>query len=99
VLEKEPKAFLAQHRAAYLADLAKMPGFATRMFAPPSLREMPFTAGVSFNEAAWPREPEGVPLIELANGVVQRIAHAKTEAELSNALTHLAPMTGEMPGK
>jgi len=90
VLEKEPKDFLAQHRAAYLADLGKMPGFATRMFALPSLREMPFTVGVSLNEAtlaAWPREPEGVTLIELANGVVQRIAYAKTEAELRNALT------------
>ncbi|MGB4061659.1 MAG: hypothetical protein WBK26_15750 [Burkholderiaceae bacterium] len=55
-----------------------------------SLREMPFTVGVSLNEAtlaAWPREPKGVTLIELANGVVQRIAHAKTEAELRTALT------------
>ncbi len=89
VLEKETPDFLPQRRAVYLADMSKMPSFATRMFALPSLREMPFTVGVSLSEAtlaAWPRETEGVTLIELANGVVQRIGSAKTEAELKAAL-------------
>jgi hypothetical protein len=89
VLEQEPNDFLAQRRAVYLADMSKMPGFATRMFALPSLREMPFTVGVSLQEstlAAWPREADAVTLIELANGVVQRIASAKTEADLKAAL-------------
>ena len=89
VLEKEPKDFLAQRRTVYLADMSKMPGFATRMFALPALREMPFTVGVSLQEgtlAAWPREAEGVTLIELANGLVQRIASVNTEAGLRSAL-------------
>lgn len=89
VLEKEPKEFLAQRRTVYVADMSKMPSFATRMFALPSLREMPFRVGVSLEEptlAAWPREADAVTLIELANGVVQRIASARTEADLKAAL-------------
>lgn len=89
VLEKEPKDFLAQRHAVYLAELSKMPGFATRMFALPSLREMPYRVGVSLQEAtlaAWPRETEGVTLIELGSGVVQRISVATTKADLRAAL-------------
>ena len=90
VLDKEPKDFLAQRHTVYLADMSKMPGFATRMFALPSLREMPFTVGVSLQEAtlaAWPRQPDSVTLIGLANGVVQGVTYATSEADLRAALT------------
>jgi hypothetical protein len=89
VLEKEPKDFLAQRHTVYLADMSKMPAFATRMFALPSLREMPFPVGVSLNEATlagWPRQPDSLTLISLANGVVQGVAFATTEADLRAAL-------------
>jgi hypothetical protein len=89
VLEKEPKDFLAQRHAAYVADMSKMPGFATRMFALPSLREMPFKVGVSLEEptlAAWPRQPDSVTLISLVNGVVQGVAFVTNEADLRTAL-------------
>lgn len=89
VLENEPSDFLAQQRAAYLADMSKMPAFATRMFALPSLREMPFVVGVSLTEstlANWPREADAVTLIELSGGVVTRLAYAKTPTELRAAL-------------
>ena len=89
VLEKEPKDFLAQRHAAYVADMSKMPGFATRMFALPSLREMPFKVGVSLEEptlATWPRQPDSVTLISLVNGVVQGVAYATSEADLRTAL-------------
>jgi hypothetical protein len=89
VLENEPSDFLAQQRAAYLADMSKMPAFATRMFALPSLREMPFVVGISLTEstlANWPREADAVTLIELSGGVVTRLAYAKTPAELRAAL-------------
>lgn len=89
VLSSQPKGWLTSRQAVYLADMSKMPGFATRMFALPALREMPFTVGVSLQEgmlAAWPREAEGVTLIELANGLVQRIASVNTEAGLRSAL-------------
>ncbi len=89
VLEKEPKDFLAQRHAAYVADMSKMPGFATRMFALPSLREMPFKVGVSLEEptlATWPRQPDSVTLISLVNGVVHSVAYATSEADLRTAL-------------
>lgn len=89
VLEKEPKDFLAQRRTVYLADMSKMPSVATRMFALPSLREMPFRVGVSLQEptlAAWPRQPDSVTLISLANGVVHSVAYATNEADLRTAL-------------
>lgn len=89
VLDKEPKDFLAQRHTVYLADMSKMPGFATRMFALPSLREMPFTVGVSLQEATlatWPRQPDSVTLIGLANGVVQGVTYATSEADLRAAL-------------
>ena len=89
VLEKEPKDFLAQRHSAYVADMSKMPGFATRMFALPSLREMPFTVGVSLQEAtlaAWPRQPDRVTLISLADGVVQGVTYATSEADVRAAL-------------
>lgn len=89
VLEKETKDFLAQRHTVYLADMSKMPAFATRMFALPSLREMPFPVGVSLTEAtlaAWPRQPDSVTLISLSNGVVQGVAYATTEADLRAAL-------------
>lgn len=89
VLEKEAPDFLLQHRTVYAADLSKMPSFATRMFALPSLRGMPFKVGVSLDEATlaqWPRATDAVTLIELNNGLVQRTGFAKTEAELRAAL-------------
>lgn len=90
-LEKEAKDFLPQHHTVYVADMSKMPSFATRMFALPALREMPFRVGVSLDEATlahWPRQADAVTLIELANGVVQRTGFAKTEAELRAAILH-----------
>lgn len=90
VLEKEPPDFLPQRHTVYVADMSKMPSFATRMFALPSLREMPFQVGVSLDAAtlaAWPRQTDSVTLITLANGVVQGVRHATTEAELRAALT------------
>ena len=50
VLGTQPKGFLAARNAVYLADMSKMPGFITRTFALPSLREQPFEVGVSLDE-------------------------------------------------
>lgn len=89
VLSTQPKGFLAQCRAAYLADLGRMPGFIARTFALPSLREQPFNVGVSLHEgdlAGWPVEPDAVLLIDLEDNRVSGIRHARTEAELRSAL-------------
>lgn len=89
VLGGQPRDFLAQRRAAYLADMSRMPGFITRNFALPALKEQPFTVGVSLQDgalAAWPQQGDAVTLIHLEGGRVARIGFAETEAALRAAL-------------
>lgn len=89
VLSTQPKGFLEQRKAAYLADMSRMPGFVTRTFALPSLREQPFRVGISLDErvlADWPAQPDAVLLIDLEQGKVTRIRSAGTEGELRAAL-------------
>ena len=89
VLSAQPKDFLEQRKAVYLADMSRMPGFVTRTFALPSLREQPFRVGVSLDERAladWPAQPDVVLLIELEQGRVSRTRSAGSEAELRAGL-------------
>lgn len=89
VLGSQPKGFLATRHAVYLADMSKMPGFVTRTFALPSLREQPFEVGVVLDEkllADWPRQDDAVTLIRLKDGLVAVVDYAKTEAQLRGAL-------------
>ena len=89
VLSAQPKGFLEQRKAVYLADMSRMPGFVTRTFALPSLREQPFRVGVSLDErvlADWPAQPDAVLLIDLEQGRVSRTRSAGSEAELRTAL-------------
>lgn len=89
VLGSQPKGFLASRQAVYLADMSKMPGFITRTFALPSLREQPFLVGVSLDEktlADWPRQADAVTLIRLAQGRVVSQEFATSEAQLRSAL-------------
>lgn len=89
VLGPQPKGFLATQRAVYLADMSKMPGFITRTFAMPSLREQNFAVGVSLDEktlVGWPRQEDAVTLIRLDQARVTQIDYVKTEAQLKAAL-------------
>ncbi len=91
VLQDLPKDHLTRRQAVYLADMSKMPGFITRSFALPALKEMPYAIGVSLDEASlasWPRQPDAVTLIELEQGVVMRIIYTAVEAELRAALAY-----------
>jgi hypothetical protein len=89
VLSAQPKGFLEQRKAVYMADMSRMPGFVTRTFALPSLREQPFRVGVSLDErvlADWPAQPDAVLLIDLEQGRVSRTRAAGSETELRAAL-------------
>ena len=89
VLAPQPKGFLAGRHAVYLADMSKMPGFITRTFALPSLRELNFDVGVSLDEkvlAGWPRQDDAVTLIRLEQGRVVSHEYLSTEAQLKAAL-------------
>jgi hypothetical protein len=93
VLADQPAGFLASRRAVYLADMSRMPGFVTRTFDLPALREMPFVVGVVLDEALlsdWPRQDGAVALIALQGGRVSAVSHATTDAHLRAALG-LAP--------
>jgi len=88
-LQSLPSDQLTRKGAVYLADMSKMPGFITRTFALPTLREMPYRVGVSLDEATlatWPRQTDAVTLIELDQSVVRRISYAATEPDLRAAL-------------
>ncbi len=89
VLQALPKDQLTRKNAVYLADMSKMPGFITRTFALPTLRDMPYQIGVSLDEAtlaAWPRQLDAVTLIELDQNVVKRISYVTKDADLRAAL-------------
>lgn len=89
VLAPQPKGFLAGRHAVYLADMSRMPGFITRTFALPSLRELNFEVGVSLDEktlAGWPRQDDAVTLIRLDQGRVVSHEYLSTEAQLKAAL-------------
>jgi hypothetical protein len=88
-LAGQPKGFLASRRAVYLADMSRMPGFVTRTFALPALREQNYEVGVSLDDkalAGWPREKDAVTLIRLEQGRVTRVEFVTTEAQLKAAL-------------
>jgi hypothetical protein len=85
VLSAQPKDFLDTHHAVYVADMSRMPGFVTRTFALPSLREQPFAVGVNLDEklmADWPRQEDAITLIRLEAGRVTRIEYARSSSEL-----------------
>jgi hypothetical protein len=89
VLSPQPTGFLPTRHAVYLADMSKMPGFITRTFALPSLREQPFEVGVSLDGhtlADWPRQEDTVTLIRLAQGRVVSHEYLSTESQLKAAL-------------
>jgi len=89
VLTGQPGDVLAARQALYLADLSRMPGFITRTFALPALREQPFAVGVVLQPqtlADWPRADEAVTLISLQDGRVTAIEQARDAATLRAAL-------------
>lgn len=89
VLAPQPKGFLAGRHAVYLADMSRMPGFITRTFALPSLRELNFEVGVSLDEktlTGWPRQDDAVTLIRLDQGRVVSHEYLSSEAQLKAAL-------------
>lgn len=89
VLGPQPRGFLAGRHAVYLADMSGMPGFVTRSFALPALRDQNFEVGVVLDEqtlAGWPRQDGAVTLIRLDQGRVVSHEYASTEAQLKAAL-------------
>lgn len=89
VLATQPKGFLASRHAVYLADMSRMPGFVTRTFALPALREMPYAVGVVRDErllADWPRQEDAVTVMVLEAGRIVSMRQIDNAGALRGAL-------------
>ncbi len=94
VLGAQAKGFFESRQAVYVADMSRMPGFVTRTFALPALRDQPFAVGVNLDDkqlADWPRQEDAITLIRLEGGRVSSIAYVRTVAELKSALGIATP--------
>lgn len=89
VLGSQAPGFLASRRAVYMADMSKMPGFITRTFALPALREQPYDVGVVMDAQAlssWPQQADALTLVHLERGRVVRHEFLTDAAALRRAL-------------
>lgn len=89
LLSQKPAEYLKSKNTVYLSDMSKMPGFITRNFALPSMRELPYTLGVVLNADEtkdFPREDGALTAIFLDRGKITRIEFIKTTEDLTLAL-------------
>ena len=89
LLSQKPAEYLESKKAVYLSDMSKMPGFITRNFALPSMRELPYSLGVVLNAdetKAFPREDGALTAVSLDKGKITRIEFIKNSENLSRAL-------------
>ena len=89
LLSQKPAAYLKTKKTVYLSDMSKMPGFITRNFALPSMRDLPYSLGVVLNADEtkdFPREDGALTAIYLDKGRVTRIEFIKTAESLNQAL-------------
>jgi hypothetical protein len=89
VVGPKGQGFLASRQAVYLADMSKMPGFITRSFALPALREQPFEVGVVMDDkalAAWPQQADTLTLVHLDRSRVVSHEFVTDAAGLRRAL-------------
>lgn len=88
-LDAQPKDWLARSKRVYLADIHKMPGLITRMFALPKLRDKayPIVLGREAGDlAAFPHKKDCVTLLPVDGGKVGQAAFACDAAALKAAL-------------
>ena len=89
LLSQKPADYLKTKKTVYLSDMSKMPGFITRNFALPSMRDLPYSLGVVLNADEtkdFPREDGALTAIYLDKGRVSRIEFIKTAESLNQAL-------------
>lgn len=89
LLSQKPAEYLKSMNAVYLSDMSKMPGFITRNFALPSMRELPYSLGVVLNAdetKTFPREDGALTAVFLKKGKITHIEFVKTTDGLAQAL-------------
>jgi hypothetical protein len=88
-LEGVPEGFFAARGAAYVADISRMPGLVTRLFALPSMRRRPYPMLLDRDGATTARLPDAegqATLIFLEDLRIERVVHAARPEELCEAL-------------
>ena len=81
--------YLSSKKTVYFSDLSKMPGFITRTFALPSMRDLPYSVGIVLNaedSQSWPREDDAVTALFLNQGRVSKIEYIKNAELLEQTL-------------
>ena len=89
LLSQKPAEYLTSMNAVYLSDMSKMPGFITRNFALPSMRELPYSLGVVLNAdetKTFPRQDGALTAVFFEKGKVTRIEFIKTTVGLTQAI-------------
>ena len=83
--------YLSSKKTVYFSDLSKMPGFITRTFALPSMRDLPYSVGIVLNaeeSQSWPREEDAVTAVFLNQGQITKIEYIKNAESLQQILDH-----------
>ena len=81
--------YFSSKKTVYFSDLSKMPGFITRTFALPSMRDLPYSVGIVLNadeSQSWPREDDAVTAAFLNQGRVTKIEFVKNTESLQKIL-------------
>ena len=81
--------YLNSKKTLYFSDLSKMPGFITRTFALPSMRDLPYSVGIVLNaeeSQSWPREEDAVTAVFLNQGQITKIEYIKNAESLQQIL-------------
>lgn len=89
LLDAKPGNWLQESQRVYLADIHKMPGLISRMFALPKLREKPYKIVLGREEsdlAAWPRQKGCVTLIPVTAGKLGKPDYACSATALQSAM-------------
>jgi hypothetical protein len=88
-LEDAPEGYLAERKAAYVADISGMPALVARLFAVPSMRRRPYPMLLDRDGATTARLPDAparATLIFCDDLTVTRIVHFDAPAALRAAL-------------
>ncbi len=89
ILSQKGADYLSSKKTVYFSDLSKMPGFITRTFALPSMRDLPYSVGIILNgedSQAWPREEDAITAVFLNQGQMTKIEYIKNAQALEQIL-------------
>lgn len=92
VLSTKPVDYLETRKVVYFSDMSKMPGFITRTFALPSMRDLPYRVGVVLDAKdaeIWPRRDGAITAVYLENQKITRIEFIEQSATLSEVLERM----------